>query len=229
MRWIPLFLLALCLPLSAGDADVLNSAVEAFRHDSVGVRESASKAVRRWLEAELAPLLKAMKSKDPEVARRARDAITGLLPWEDAGDENGVIRQAGNVFQVVNVAGRNNVRVIFNNGQAVWVQNNQQHQKTIGRFGVQGYACQQPLLRRQLGLAAGRGYVVTGVTKGSAAQQLGLRVHDIILSIDGKPVMMPHTFSAMLAKQIGWLKLRIRLLRDGKLMQLPQAGKFGRG
>ena len=230
MRWMPLFLLALCLPLSAGDADVLNAAVKSFESDSGAVRQNASTAVRRYLEKELAPLIKAMKSTDPEVARRAREAITGLLPWEDAGDQNGVIRQAGNVFQVVNVGGRNNVRIILNNGQAVWVQNNQQqHAKTIGRFGVSGYPCQQRLVRLHLGLAAGRGYVVSKVQKGSSAQKIGLLVNDIILSIDGRPVMMQHTFSALLAKQIGWLKLRIRLVRNGKLMQLPQPGKFGRG
>ena len=82
MRWMPLFLLALCLPLSAGDADVLNAAVKSFESESGAVRQNASKAVRRYLEQELAPLIKAMKSEDPEVARRARDALAAQPEYQ---------------------------------------------------------------------------------------------------------------------------------------------------
>ena len=73
-------LFALCLPLQAGDPADLNSAVEMFRSPRPAVRAEGSRLADKQLRKLLAPLLKAMKDQDPEVRRRVREAILGLVP-----------------------------------------------------------------------------------------------------------------------------------------------------
>ena len=73
-------IITLCLPLQAGDPADLNTAVEMFRSPHPAVRAEGSKIADRELRKLLAPLLKAMEDPDPEVRRRVREAILGLVP-----------------------------------------------------------------------------------------------------------------------------------------------------
>ncbi|MHC4223356.1 MAG: hypothetical protein ACYSUN_05145, partial [Planctomycetota bacterium] len=100
MRVLPIALLV-SLPLFAHDPGTLGDAVARFGSDDPEVRETASRTVRTHLEQRLAPLLEAMHSRDPEVRRRAHDAVASLLPHhaeeslEFEGQDLGVLlRQA---------------------------------------------------------------------------------------------------------------------------------------
>jgi len=46
-----------------------------------------------------------------------------------------------------------------------------------------------PAIARVLGIAHGKGVIVTGVSRGSAAAEAGLAVGDVILEFDGKPIL----------------------------------------
>ncbi|MHC4959115.1 MAG: PDZ domain-containing protein [Planctomycetota bacterium] len=212
MRFALLLLLA--LPLNAGDRDVLKRAARDFAHDDFDVREAATRAVKRHLQRELSPLLEAMHAKDPEVSRRAREALASFLPeGETAAD---VLEEVWGVRgNVIIVQGGN--RIVFNNERQV----DKVGQK-LQQFGVQGYPVQDPLTRSQLGLAAGRGYAVTRVTKGSAAAQLGLQANDIILKVQGRAVSMPAALLAALGPQAKWLEAGVRVLRRGKPRDLER-------
>lgn len=223
--WLTVLLLVLfCMPLSAGDRNPLEDAVGAFASDEFAVRQGATRAVREHLNKVLAPLLSAMKSEDPEVARRARGAIEGLLP---SRREDPVASRAvgnanwGQMVQIIQ-AGNNRLRIVMNGPNGMFVVHNhgQKHVKRIKEFGLQGYPCSQALLRKQLGLAAGRGYVVQRVTRGSAARKIALLPHDIILAIDGLPVMQYDSFYKALGKQDTWLDRTIRVMRNGKVISL---------
>jgi hypothetical protein len=218
MRWSLLLLLA--LPLNASDRDILERAARDFANDDFDVREAASRAVKRHIRRELAPLLEAMHAKDPEVSRRAREALASFLPEQETG-----AGQAGaNIWgggQVIGLRGGNVIvvqggnRIVFNNGR----RRDEVGQK-LQQFGIQGYAIQDGLTRAQLGLAAGRGYAVTSVVKGSAAAQLGLQSHDIIVKVEGRPVSAPQSVLTALGLQARWLGAHVRVIRRGRPIDL---------
>jgi hypothetical protein len=217
------FLLLLLLPLSAGEIDDLARAVAKFDSDHAGEREAASQTVRRHLQAALAPLLAALKSDDPEVSRRAREAIASLLPERKAEPEaSGNV--GGNV--IIGFGGRANQRFRFvvqqgKRGNVVFVQGgNEKENAALKKYGLEGYAVDDVLLRRQLRLAAGRGFAVNKVLRDTAAARLGLKTHDIILSVGGKPVQRADRLLKALGKEETWKGLEMVVLRDGKVVGL---------
>ncbi len=84
-------LITLCLPLQAGDPADLNTAVEMFRSPQPAVRAEGTKIADRELRKLLTPLLRAMKDPDPEVRRRVREAILGLVPHHGRVVEAGLV------------------------------------------------------------------------------------------------------------------------------------------
>lgn len=225
MRWTLLLVLVFCLPLSAGDRDVLRDAVESFASEHIGARDAASRAVRRHLDRVLAPLLEAMHSKDPEVSRRARKSIASLLPDREEEEDSWPAPQvpAWGQIQVIQGAG-NRIRVLMPGRNGVWVaaNENDKHGKRLKAFGISsGHPATDGLLRSQLGLAAGRGFVVTDVEKGSRAARLGLRVYDIILRIGDKPVMQRNELYDAIGPEANWARLKVRVMRRGKVLELP--------
>ena len=223
-------LLLLCLSLSAGNSHPLDAAVKSFSSDELAERQAATRTVRRHLEAALAPLLAAMKSDDPEVARRAREALEGLLPRSKKPINDGIPGEVINKGGWIQIAqGGAQIRFLIKgqNGRLV-VQGGAQQKKIAAlmtKYGLQGHACVQVLVRKQLGLAEGRGYVVTRVDRRLAANRAGLRAHDIILSIDGKPVLQPAAVVAALGKQMTWGGKKFRVMRAGKVVSLNRQGR----
>ena len=222
MRVLPITLLV-CLPLLAFDAGSLRDAVGRFGSDDPDVREEASRVVRTHLERELAPLLEALSSKDPEVSRRAHDAIASLLPYtveapepklEDIGV---VLRQAKGRIRLV-VQGRpgrwGRMRVI----QGI----PEEKLANLKQFGIEGRAVHERFLRRQLRLGAGRGFLLTGVMKDTTAAELGLEQDDIILRMNDEPAMQPGDVVRLLDEPDTWPDLKVRVLRDGDVVDLPQ-------
>ena len=172
MRLTVLLLVLFCMPILAGDRNPLEDAIGAFASDEFAVRQGATREVHKYLAEVLAPLLSAMKSSDPEVARRARGAIEGLLPGShEEPATSGAVSKA-NWGQVL-IGGRNvQFWVRAQNGVLIMHGGGQKHAKRIKEFGLQGYPCNQAMLRKQLGLAAGRGYVIQRVTRGSACPRM---------------------------------------------------------
>jgi hypothetical protein len=217
------FLLLLLLPLSAGETDALTRAVDKFKSDYASEREAASQTVRRLLQAELGPLLAALKSDDPEVSRRARESIASLLPGGKRAEEPEASgNAAGNV--IVGMGGNRQFRLVVKQGkggQIVFVQRGDDKQnQALKRYGLEGHAVDDRLVRRQLQLAAGRGFGVTKVLPNTAAARLGLEAYDVVISIGDRPVKELKQVLKALGKKETWNALGMRILRAGKVMQL---------
>ncbi|MHC4550300.1 MAG: hypothetical protein ACYTEZ_16135 [Planctomycetota bacterium] len=80
MRTPVLALVLLWAVAGADETSVLRRAVERFRSQDADDRDAASKEVRFEVRRLLAPLLAALEDDDPEVRRRAREALETLLP-----------------------------------------------------------------------------------------------------------------------------------------------------
>jgi serine protease DegQ len=88
-----------------------------------------------------------------------------------------------------------------------------------GQLGV-GVQDLTPELAKAMHLESTEGALISQILKNSAAEQAGLRVGDVVVSVDGKPV----TGAADLRNTIGMLRVgtevRLRILRDGKRMSV---------
>lgn len=88
-----------------------------------------------------------------------------------------------------------------------------------GQLGV-GVQDLTPELAKAMHLEATEGAVISQVMKGSAAEQAGLKVGDVVVSVDGKAV----TGAADLRNTIGLLRVgtevRLGIVRDGKPMSV---------
>ncbi len=226
----PYVALLLCVPLLAGGPGGLGQAVARFGDERPRVRDAASEEAARIVRENLAPLLAAMESEDPEVARRARAVVRSLLPWEREPDEEAapetafprqLLRQL-----VVNRRGRGGQALqVVANGGVLFVGGPEEEVRAenLRAFGLSGYEAFDPLLRRHLRLGAGRGYVVDEVTQGSDAMRFGLRSGDILLRIGERPVMNVASVDEALGPNDGWAMLTFHLVRDGELLTLPPA------
>lgn len=226
--------LILLLPLAvafAGDVSPLEEATRRWSSDDSEEREGASRFVVSHLRRELGPLVKALESPDPEVRRRARTAIESLLPPRPPEPPLPQEMQLAQRMVVINNAGGNGVvqvRVRGGNLQGLLVEHGQEAQDLQAK-GLQGAPAHDPVLREHLGLAEGRGFVVTDVEAGGLADKLGIRARDILLSIDDRPVMQAADVLRALAARAP----KITLLRRGKVTHVgvvdvegaPGAGK----
>ncbi len=213
--------LILLLPLTlalAADPAPLESAAKQWASDSAEERDAASRAVALHLHRELAPILAAMQSPDPEVRHRARAALEALLPPrppEPPAPEPQWIR--GRVR--INQAGGQNARFILNaQGQIGLLVHDQGEMEQLQRKGIAGVPVDDPVMRDQLCLAEGRGFAVSAVDARSDAERLGIRAKDILISMDGRPVMQ----TAEVLKGLAARSPEIKVLRRGKLVTLGQ-------
>jgi len=71
-------------------------------------------------------------------------------------------------------------------------------------------------IRKQLKLKEKAGAVVTTVEPGSPAEKTGLRLYDVIVSIDGEPIKDGHDLRFKIADIRPGNKTKIGLIRDGK-------------
>jgi len=227
MRALVLTLLA--VPLLAGAPDPLANAVREFESDYPARRDAATRVVRGILQERLGPLLEAMRSSDPEVSRRARECIESFLPTRpEAAPQQADDGPGG---PVVFVNGQNQGRVVLRvvqaNGQRLRIVNGrweaEEGYERLKAFGVEGEAALDSTLRRHLRLAEGRGFLVRKVEDESPASRLGLEAEDILLRIDGKPVMKPEEVEGALGgEEAAWMHRRVRILRDGEIKDLPE-------
>jgi serine protease Do len=77
-------------------------------------------------------------------------------------------------------------------------------------------------LEGQLSLPSGqKGAVVQQVTKGMPADKAGLRVGDVIVEIDGKPIPSDSAMRRTVGESKPGTTLKFKLLRDGKQIVIP--------
>lgn len=213
--------LLLSLALVAGEASPLAASVARFGDDRADVREAASLAAAQHVRRELAPLLEALRAGDPEVRRRARAILESLLPSQPEPEEPPV--EGPGQFIIVR-GGGGNIQI---RGRAIQILGgvagvDQEDVEQLRQFGVQGHWARDETLRRQLQLADGRGFAVQTVDEESVAHRIGLRAHDIVLRVSGKPVMRIAEFVAALGPEGDWPHARLTVLRDGEVLNLPQ-------
>ena len=208
-------LITLCLPLQAGDPADLDSAVEMFRSPHPAVRAEGTKIADGELRKLLAPLLKAMKDPDPEVRRRVREAILGLVPHHGHEPEREPDLVNARVFikwaKFVNkgkfVIQNKNIRFVFWNGKI------QTAAAVVGKFGVTG----KFIIRVA---NAGRRLRITQVLKGSAAEQAGLLKGDTILSVNGTALSNYEVFLKALDPRRGWSGAKLKVARGARIFEI---------
>jgi S1-C subfamily serine protease len=106
-------------------------------------------------------------------------------------------------------------------GQIMFVQNGDQKQnEALKKYGLEGYAVDDTLVRRQLQLADGRGFGVTKVLPNTAAARLGLEAYDIVIAIGDRPVKGVKQVVKALGKKEAWDALGMRILRAGQIVKL---------
>ncbi len=85
-----------------------------------------------------------------------------------------------------------------------------------GAIGVQFYGQNNPALLRSFG--ADHGIVVNSVEPGSPAERAGLKMGDVIVSVDGKEIHTGDELVAIVADSEVGRKLKVDFLRDKKRM-----------
>ncbi|HEX5135961.1 MAG TPA: PDZ domain-containing protein [Planctomycetota bacterium] len=223
--------LILLLPLTvafAGGDSPLEEATRRWKSDSAEEREAASRFVAIHIRRELAPLVRALASDDPEVRHRAQAAIEALLPPRPPQPpEEREPEIAGRQVLIFNNVGGGNgniqARVVVNARGRMVIMEDAEEVEKLREKGITGMSVDDPVMREQLVLADGRGFAVTAVERRSEADRLGLCDNDILISIDGQPVKQAGDVLKALGKQPS----EIVLLRRGKLSKL--GGKESEG
>ncbi len=85
---------------------------------------------------------------------------------------------------------------------------------TRGWLGV-GIQDLTPELADYYGLKSQKGVLVTQVFEGDPADQAGIRVNDIIVSVDGRPVSTGRELSSLIANTAVGQRTTVELIRDG--------------
>ena len=81
-----------------------------------------------------------------------------------------------------------------------------------------------PDVAEQLGLPPStKGLVVADITADSPADKAGLRIADVILSIDGKPLSAREDLRLAIAERPPGTKVSLKIVRDGKPLTLTVA------
>ncbi|MGQ0612835.1 MAG: hypothetical protein ACT4PV_03700 [Planctomycetaceae bacterium] len=224
-----LIALALALPILGSDRPLLERAVELFRSDSPKDRDDGSRMAKSFVETSLRPLVDALDDDDPEVRRRAREAVISVLAdrsdlpeevqpqsefWGLGGGGGGpiIINQRG-------VGGRVRIQV-FNNGNLLLDESDQAGQALNQVIGIQGVPATDAALRTHLRLAEGRGFLVTTVDPNARGAKLGLSAYDIVTTLNGRPVMEAQDLVAILGEDPDWECLVFGVIREGESIRL---------
>jgi serine protease Do len=78
-----------------------------------------------------------------------------------------------------------------------------------------------PDLQRSLGLKSSRGALVQDVTPGSPGARAGVRTYDLIVALDGRPVMSNDELIQMVAARSPGTVAMLQVVRDGRALNVP--------
>ena len=231
MRYLALpIALLLVVPLLADENPTLERAIEGFRSRSPDHRVASSKLASDECRRLLAPLIRAMEDKDPEVRRRARETILALVPRKA---EDPVVAKRKETQQFFNVQ---NWQAMQKKAMEVQIQLWKRQQKDlqkklranqnrarlanllvrrIGFRGVAAYGVRIPGKRE-----VGAGFMVQSVQRRTTAHRLGLAAGDIVLRVNGIPVVSADHFQIALGNRPDWRRVSFDVLRAGKPVTL---------
>ena len=213
MRALALALLVV-VPSLAADETSLQKAVRLFHSTDAAAREQGSRTADASLRKLLAPLLQALEDKDPEVRRRARRAILGLVPGElekEAG------RQVQQVVRLLRPKQQALARGGFGPARRVLLADvpaalrraeEAKSRKLIHQFGLTTQQFNGTIAQKHRVL-----FQVLKVTQHSRAARLGLVKGDIVVRVNRTNVKTYKEFAAA-------LRLRLRVLRRGEWLDL---------
>ncbi len=89
-----------------------------------------------------------------------------------------------------------------------------------GRLGAQGQDLTEQLAQA-FGIARSNGFIVTQIESGSPAYKAGLRVGDVIVGANGKPIRSTHDMHNLVGLQRLGQTIELLLFRQGAEMELP--------
>ena len=243
MRALVLVSLFACL-VSAEDNPVLAKAVEQFKSRDPAQREAASRSAIDEARKALAPLIRAMEDPDPEVRRRAREAILSLVPRKAHEPKETAIHRADGILAMPGFNVR--ARVLQK-----WFGEQKAAEKARKRarlleqaaqlrlaLVLQKHALAQDLekkekdIRAKLGLRGdlvvsvvnqrGRrmelSFRVASISKESPAARLGVRTGDIIREVNGRILSGQHPFHTILGDKPEIKKLKV--IRGAEILEL---------
>jgi len=219
-----LLAVALTVPLIAADTAVLLDAVSGFRDDDPDTRDRASAHVREYLHKELAPLLAALEDSDPEVRRRAGHAILELLP---AGfhvpepEEEVLPPEAAQVW--IQLAQRNVRGVVL---QIVPRLEETKIEREASKFVRRMRMSAEKVgdtLRAQLRLPKDRGLIIASVDRVGRANKLGLKPHDVLVRVNGKPIGSKVDLLGAVGPKPDWAGMVVTVFREGAIVRLKPA------
>jgi serine protease Do len=87
------------------------------------------------------------------------------------------------------------------------------------RLGLHTQALTEPLAKK-LGLSNGEGVVVSGVLQGSPAERAGIRVSDVIVSVNDAPVRSRAELLEAIRSLESAVPLQLEIVRDGNAQQI---------
>jgi hypothetical protein len=222
MRALALVLL-LSVPLTADEESSLREAVELFRSPDAGTRGAGSQLADRELRNLLAPLLEALKDKDPEVRRRARRSILSLVPGEaekDAAQKPvtvaviGLGGGAGGAFR--GRRGRRGFKFLW--GASPPLQPTQKQRAEFSRRGNRLLAGLGMRWRTQWRAPRMPGFRGEEAKQETPAARMGLRKGDLIVRIAGEDVMRLRGTP----QALDWSRATLTVYRNGRYVRLAQ-------
>ena len=110
--------------------------------------------------------------------------------------------------------------VPINQATAILDQLREKGQVSRGYIGVTPKTL-DPDLRRSLSLNTASGVVVQEVMAGSPGARAGLRVYDIIVAVDGRPVAADDELIQMVSSSKPGATATLQIVRDGRTLNLP--------
>jgi serine protease Do len=109
--------------------------------------------------------------------------------------------------------------VPINQASAILPQLRARGRVSRGYIGV-GLKDVDPDLQRSLGLRTAEGALVQDVTPGSPGARAGVRIYDLIVAVDGKPVVGNDTLIQDIAMRQPGTSATLQIVRDGRAMNV---------
>ncbi|MEE8104483.1 MAG: PDZ domain-containing protein [Planctomycetota bacterium] len=221
----PLLLaVALTLPLLAADSPILVQVVSDFGSDDPDTRDRASRHVRSYLQAELAPLLAALEDSDPEVRRRAGNAILEMLPagfHEPEPKEEEPLSAGAQIW--INLARQNARGIVLKVvPQKEETKREREASKLLREMRMSAEKVGDTL-RAQLRLPKDRGLIIASVDPVGRANKFGLRTHDVLVRVNGKPIGSKVDLLRVVGPKPDWAGMVVTVFREGGIVELRPA------